>query len=276
MATIDPKKHQVEFTVSGNKLAKVNSMIDGGPLKVHKDSWLAAVAADLLDPPTGTTVEVDYHDLEYAIGVAWLFEDDLLDATLCWVAEMDPITQLIADICDAGASWEKARDWHEIRLRVESVQGALPPIQRSLKLSEVIHVKPSAGGWFDELRPRMMALSGSCDMDLFAQTRDMLSGGLCDAMRAAADFQGRLKYLGLKSQGASPMSGLPDSQMARMVVAMLDRTRPPDKRFERHLPLDDAFQEVARRGHATEAEQFKPLFERAWRGERSYGSDQEC
>ena len=70
-------------------------------------------------------------------------------------------------------------------------------------------------------------------MDLFAQTRDILSGGLCDAMRAAADFQCRLKYLGLKSQGASPMSGLPDLQVARMVVVMLDRTRPPDKRFER-------------------------------------------
>ena len=105
------RKHGVDFTVNGNDAAKVNSMKDGGPLKVHKESWFATVASDLLDPPVGTSVSITYHDLEYVVGSAWLLAADLAASPLSWVAKMAPIGQLIADLCEAGVSWDKADTW---------------------------------------------------------------------------------------------------------------------------------------------------------------------
>ena len=153
MATINAKKHSFEFTVTGNESAKLDSMLGSGPLTIHKENWFAVVGKDLLPASTANKVPIQYYDVDGVMGGAWIFSPAMVQLEVTWIAKMIPLAQLLADLCEAGLSWEPAKTWKEMRLRVHDCMSKLTDERRELDVGEVIFVKPATSEWFDHVTP---------------------------------------------------------------------------------------------------------------------------
>ena len=112
MATITAK-HKIDTIVGGGADARVNSLVEGGPLKMGPEHWLANFLTKSLDKEEFDTSSgewrLELHKVEYIFLNAFLWCDELKNRSMPWKCQPQRVSRFLAASSLRLTTWASSR-----------------------------------------------------------------------------------------------------------------------------------------------------------------------
>ena len=257
-------------------VARLASLAGEGWLQVATDGWLNIVTPQLVEADAGAQFgRIRLRDINFLLigSVFTDLADELYTSPVGWAILPTTLTATFAALEATGElSWQPAATVEEAFDKLQAAANSLSHADRELEVGDLAFypvVLPAAPDFTDFITPRMLGCArggalvnlrlylqllgaGSNTPDERTQPGSLFSDSKTSLVASASAW--------LKRADAAPSM----RQKAADVAMFLGFSHPQHDKFLLHVPADDIFSELTRRGRPTAAEQLEPHFDAAW------------
>ena len=222
-------KHKIDTVITGTENARVNSLIEGGPLKVGTENWLAkSLDKSEFDTSYGD-MRIELHKVEYMFLNAFLWCEELKNRSMPWKVQPQRVSRFLAEADNLGKLEDgKTFNIEQMTFYIEDIARTMPDALRHLLETEV-WATPTAQDdltcYFYRLKPTAFMLAGE-DMRTVIDIKGLFSDGYVKSRRDDANGHFQTVCAIILDAAGEGLEGKPTAIQASRVEHFLRTTCP--------------------------------------------------
>ena len=210
MATITAK-HKIDTVATGNADARANSLVEGGPLKVGPEHYLAKTLDKSEFDTTNGDWRIDLHQVEYIFLNAFKWCDALKNRSMPWKIQPQRVSRFLAEADNLSKlAWDKNMKIEEMAFYMSEIARTMPDALRHLLEADVWATPVSQDDitcYYYRLKPSAFMLAGD-DMSTVIDVKGLFSDGYVKSRRDDPVQSGRSEHAQEVAQNEAAGSAL--------------------------------------------------------------------
>ena len=257
-AAVVPAKYLLSYTVGGAIVARQNSLVGDGSLKVQMEHYFAQVLpAAHLPALGGGELGIDIRKIEFVILDSMEWSDALMERDLNWTVSAARISRLLQALDDTGElDWTPVDGIDQLRSGLSASIRALPLADRTLDVSDVMAypvVVPAT-----TLSEKMSPLRFGGDKTMAVDYKMSHVDGYSAARRADVDGSFVETAAALLDAAGDDLGSKPLAVQAAKLAAFFCGSQADRDSLRLYIPGANYGAEVQRRSAATASARFLP------------------
>ena len=257
-------KYQLSYTVGGAIVARQNSLVGDGSLKVQMEHYFAQVLpASHLPALGGGELSIDIRKIEFVILDSMEWSDALLERDLNWTVTAARLTRLIQTLDEAmELDWTPVDGIDQLRIGLSASIRTLPLADRMLDVGDVLAyavVVPAT-----TIHEKMTPLRFGGDKTVVVDYKMSQVDGYSAARRADVDGSFVETAAALLDAAGDDLDSKPLAVQAAKMAAFFCGSQADRDSLRLYIPGAQYGAEVQRRSADTASARFLPLLRNAW------------